>query len=131
MSYSKKGSELDTVTSVDKNDRLLVSVSSDGQTYNTTNIHVGTMTDQIKNSVEKELATKTNTNNGLVGSGTIDNPVTIDSSWTDARFYRNLNFPFSQVGLASDFTLPISGSYFSVSYPYSAKQTFQIGRAHV
>lgn len=55
---------------------------------------------------------------GLVGSGTASDPLRIDSEWIDSRYYSNENYAFSQVGGATDFALPISGSYFSVTYPY-------------
>ncbi|KOC58539.1 hypothetical protein WH47_09778 [Habropoda laboriosa] len=114
----------DTVQSVDQNDRVAVSVSSDGQTYVTTTQRVGTLTDQIKSTVSKEISSKVAASNGLVGSGSSASPIGIDSNWTDQHFYKNMNFPFSQVGGASDFTLPISGSYFSVSYPYFPTNPF-------
>lgn len=55
---------------------------------------------------------------GLLGDGSSGDPLRIDYDWLDKRYYANTNYTFSQVGTASDFALPLAGSYFSVSYPY-------------
>lgn len=55
---------------------------------------------------------------GLLGNGSSEDPLRIDYTWLDKRYYANTNYTFSQVGAANDFALPLAGSYFSVSYPY-------------
>ena len=56
--------------------------------------------------------------NGLLGNGLVNNPLKVDTNWIDANFINSKYWQFSQVGDPSDQELPISGSYFSVSYPY-------------
>lgn len=57
------------------------------------------------------------TGGGIIGNGSSTDPLKVDKEWVTDRYMPALNFPISQVGDPSDFILPISGSYFSVSYP--------------
>lgn len=57
---------------------------------------------------------------GIIGAGTSADPIRIDKDWMNKRYIPAGNFPISQVGDPSDFVLSISGSYFSVSYPYGS-----------
>lgn len=57
--------------------------------------------------------------NGLVGNGTVAAPLGVDTAWVDDTYVPVSYWNYTQVGDPSDFTLPISGSYFSVSYPYT------------
>lgn len=54
---------------------------------------------------------------GIIGKGTAADPIVLDREWLDDRYMPSFNFPISQVGDPSDFLLPISGSYFSVTFP--------------
>lgn len=54
---------------------------------------------------------------GIIGAGTAADPLRVDPEWMTDRYMPAFNFPISQVGDPSDFLLPISGSYFSVTYP--------------
>jgi hypothetical protein len=56
--------------------------------------------------------------NGLLGNGLANNPLKVDTNWIEANFINSKYWQFSQVGDPTDQELPISGSYFSVSYPY-------------
>lgn len=57
-------------------------------------------------------------NGGIIGTGLKDAPLEINPEWIDKQYYRRGNFPISQIGNSSDFALPISGSYLSVSPVY-------------
>ena len=57
-------------------------------------------------------------NNGLMGNGTAGNPLAVDVNWVESNFINSKYWHFSQIGDPTDQELPISGSYFSVSYPY-------------
>lgn len=54
---------------------------------------------------------------GIIGAGTTADPIRVDQEWMTDRYIPSFNFPVSQVGDPSDFLLPISGSYFSVTFP--------------
>ena len=59
---------------------------------------------------------------GLLGRGTEQSPLAVDAAWVSENYIPVGVWAYTQVGDPSDFTLPISGSYFSVSYPYTNDQ---------
>lgn len=59
---------------------------------------------------------------GLIGTGTVDDPLRVDETWTDSYAIRYDKFALSTVGDATVPELPISGSYFSVNYPYNSEE---------
>lgn len=61
------------------------------------------------------------TNNGLMGNGLANNPLKIDTNWVEANFVNSKYWQFSQIGDPTDTDLTISGSYFSVTYPYGVE----------
>lgn len=55
---------------------------------------------------------------GLMGSGSAQDPLRVDKDWVNQTYIRSVDWPFSQIGDPTDATLPIAGSYFSVCYPF-------------
>lgn len=55
---------------------------------------------------------------GLIGNGTLSEPVRVDKAWVNQTYIPSNAWAFSQVGDPTDYQLPISGTYASVSYPY-------------
>lgn len=87
------------------------------RTYNAT-------LNQLKNYTVNEIVTNISDfnvdGNGLLGDGSPANPLAINDTYLNNLYYKNKHWPMTQVGDPSDFTLPLSGSYLSVSYPYTA-----------
>lgn len=57
-------------------------------------------------------------NGTLTGNGSQSNPIGINDATLNSIYVRTKSWPMTQVGDPAETTLPISGSYFSVSYPY-------------
>ena len=78
--------------------------------------------EQLKNYTITDIRTNLgnfHVDSTLVGNGTQANPLSVNDSYLDSVYYKNQNWPMTQVGDPAESTLPISGSYFSVTYPYN------------
>lgn len=84
--------------------------------------YVGTL-NQLKNYAVNEIINNIGDFNvdgtSLLGDGSPANPLAINDSYLNNIYYRTKHWPMTQVGDPADFTLPLSGSYLSVSYPYT------------
>lgn len=117
--YSQQGNPIKTVTHNDlfTISRAVATVAPyklGFRTYSAT-------LNQLKTYTINEFKTKGLTfkySDGLVGVGSTIDPVRVDKDWVDQLYIQARDWPFSQVGDPTDFTLPIDGSYFSVSYPF-------------
>jgi len=77
---------------------------------------------QLKNYIINDIKSNIGNfvvNNSLSGNGTQNAPLGVNDSYLDGIYYKSKNWPFTQIGDPSDFVLPLSGSYLSVSYPYT------------
>lgn len=117
--YSQQGNPIKTVTHNDlfTISRAVATVAPyklGFRTYSAT-------LNQLKTYTINEFKTKGLTfkySDGLVGVGSTIDPVRVDKDWVNQSYIRASDWPFSQVGDPTDFTLPIAGSYFSVCYPF-------------
>lgn len=78
--------------------------------------------EQLKNYTISEIRNNLgnfHVDSTLTGNGTENSPLGINDQYLDGIYYKTKNWPMTQVGDPSDFTLPLSGSYLSVSYPYT------------
>ena len=116
--YSKRyGDQGPPISNPTSTHHFSMSVPLSGGTYSTRRGAVKLLADmQIK--YIKANGFNFQSGNGLIGNGLVNNPLKVDTNWIDANFINSKYWQFSQVGDPTDQELPISGSYFSVSYPY-------------
>lgn len=116
--YSRKyGDQGPPVTAPTADDKFSISVPFSGGTYGTRLTNLRFMVNFTSNYL-KLNGFNFATSNGLKGAGTTAQPLEVDRNWMETNFINTKYWPFSQVGDPSDITLPIAGSYFSVTYPY-------------
>lgn len=121
--YSQNGSP---VAAVKLSDLMLVSVKVPVSTsapygFQTVNKTLAAAQSYFFNTITVNgLSTYIKIGEGLAGTGTEADPIRLDLDWMNERYHSNVDFPISQVGDMTDFRLPISGSYFSVTYPLTA-----------
>lgn len=118
--YSQNG---DPVGAIALTNRMIVSVkvpvtTDDPYGYKSHNATLAAAQSYFFNEIKVNgINTYIQVGAGLAGSGTADDALRLDLDWMNSRYHSNVDFPISQVGDMTDFTLPISGSYFSVVYP--------------
>ena len=117
--YSQQGDPIKTVTHLDlfTISRVVATVAPYKLGFRT----LSATLNQLKTYTINEFKTKGITfkySDGLVGVGSTIDPVRVDKDWVNQSYIRASDWPFSQIGDPTDFTLPIDGSYFSVSYPF-------------
>lgn len=114
-------------TTVSSQDRLLIAqpVTPGGTDYEVVNIEVADVYQYIKNKIQNQgISLIAEIGEGISGDGSINNPLELDEEWFDSLNVRKDRLEMTIVGDRSFPELPLSGSYFSASYPYDAgKQT--------
>lgn len=125
--YSKKFSEQgDAILDVTVNDLFSLSRKVEVTTkyklgYRTFSTPLNTLKEYTLNDLKlTNIIQNFSFGNGLVGNGTLNAPLAVNAQWVDDNYIPVEHWNYTQVGDPSDFTLPISGSYFSVSYPYTS-----------
>lgn len=76
----------------------------------------------LNNLIVNEVQKNARFGSGLTGNGTAASPLKVDVEWVNQNYVPKEVWSYTQIGDPSDFTLPIAGSYFSVSYPYTNDQ---------
>lgn len=113
----------DKLRPVEDTDIALVAQSAAGvgAGYITVNIPAldisTTTTNDIKTKGLGNLFSVDYGSGGLVGDGTVGNPLRIDNEWVRENFANAKFTNISQIGNIRDSNLPISGSYYSIGYP--------------
>lgn len=119
-------SQLPRTDYVSMTDRTTVSIEKPLGTeyplgFNTENRTLNALKRYVVNTLSTDITQilKIKAGGGLSNTGSSNNPLSVDKSWFDKTYFKREYFPVSQVASPNDFSLPIAGSYFSVSYPYA------------
>ena len=119
--YSKKyGDQGPPVSNPKSTDYFSISVPLTNGKYVTRLSAISRLTDLQINYIRGN-GFNFQSNNGLMGNGLANNPLKIDTNWVEANFVNSKFWQFSQIGDPTDADLTISGSYFSVTYPYGVE----------
>lgn len=114
-------------TTVVTQDRLLIAqpITPGDTEYKVVTIEVGDVYQYIKNKIQNEgISLIAEIGEGISGNGSITDPLGLDEDWFDSLNVRKDRLEMTIVGDRSFPELPLSGSYFSASYPYdTGKQT--------
>lgn len=122
--FSKTSTPPGTTLNVD--DRIVIAQPTNGTEatgYRTVRITPDELTAYFKNTLTTEgIGAYLTLGGGLVGTGTTTDPIHVDEDWTDTYGVRYDKFALSVVGNSSLPELPISGSYYSINYPYNNEE---------
>lgn len=121
MTRYKHFHDITPVKDITYNEHLVIAMS-DATTPTGFNLYRATPK-QLESVFDKaiksaELATTLVTKAPLSGDGSPDNPITLAPEYFDKEFPASTSFDLTQVGNGHDKILPITGSYFSVNWPY-------------
>lgn len=131
--FTKQGNRL---TSLALTDKLFFTIEGLEETVDPKNplkygTRLGDFTN-VKQYIVGKLSTEglgtiieTTPDGGLTGTGYEDDPIRLDEEWLLDNYLPTSYMPISQIGNSTDFTLPISGSYFSVTYPFNSNRRLQ------
>lgn len=131
--FTKQGNRL---TNLSLTDKLFFTIEGLEETVDPKNplkygTRLGDFTN-VKQYIVGKLSTEglgaiieTTPDGGLTGTGSEDDPIRLDEEWLLDNYLPTSYMPISQIGNSTDFTLPISGSYFSVTYPFNSNRRLQ------
>lgn len=108
-------------TSVTTEDRLIIAqpITPGGTDYVVVNIEISDFYQHVRTKIQEEgISLIAEIGDGLTGTGSEEDPFGLDEEWFDSLSVRKDRLDLTIVGDRSFPELPISGSYFSASYPY-------------